>query len=590
MEQPTNPPLIGPQSVSPTPLTTVWRVDPAVNPALALLDGAGLCRLVAGGCEWLAVHVETVNRLNVFPVPDGDTGTNMLLTLKAAWLAAQECKEQTVGAVAAAVAAGALRGSRGNSGVILSQFLHGLSLGLVDCQQLTVADLTRALAQATLVAYQSVPAPVEGTILTVMRAVSEAAQAATTTDLVAYFDGLIAAATQAVTMTPDLLPVLKKANVVDAGGQGFALMLAGMQRVLVGEETLAELAAVPAAVELAHTEAALAKGQRPLPPVRWGFDVQFLLEQPNQPLETIRQAIAAMGDYPLVEGDEHLVKVHVHVLNPGEPLTYAVRIGFVTDVVVENLDDQAATSRLVGEAEPQDPAATLGSEPDPTAVEEIGFVAVAPGPGFVQLFGELGANAVVTGGQTMNPSTEELLRAVERLPHGRILILPNNSNIILAAQQAATLATQTSAREIVVVPTKTLPQGIAALLAADPTGDLSQVVAQMQDQIHQIDTGEVTQAVRSAEFDGVTVEVGDYIGLHDGRLVTRSHTLDEVVLALLEQMAADESELITLYSGELIAAQAAENLKETVRSRYPDQEVALVYGGQPHYHYILSTE
>jgi DAK2 domain fusion protein YloV len=601
MEQRPNPPASGSQAeTASTSANQNGQPSPMLAPAVTLmalpavntLDGVALRTLFVGAYEWLAAHVELVNRLNVFPVPDGDTGTNLLLTLKAACQATEGLATLTCATVTKAMADGALRGSRGNSGVIMSQFLLGMSRSLVQRETLTSESLAAALANGATVAYSSVPTPVEGTILTVMRVVGEMAQAiaATAPDLVAFLAQLVDRAEAAVLETPNLLPVLKKANVVDSGGKGFALLLAGMYRTLSGVDQ-------PVHVELptpnATTSATLAKGERPLPPVKWGFDVQFLIEQPNQPLSAIQQAIAAMGEYPLVEGDERLVKVHVHVLDPGQPLTYGVQVGFVTDVVVENLDDMA-TSAHPGDEPPQVVETPAPAEPMPEAQpalrDEIGFVAVAPGDGFATLFQTLGVGSVVVGGQTMNPSTEELLAAIERLPHRRVLILPNNSNVILAAQQAAALAAESGQREVLVVPTKTVPQGITALLACDPADELSRALAQMQEQIAQIDTGEVTQAVRSAEFDGVTVEIGDFIGLHDGRLVTRGSTAEEVVLSLLEQMAADESGLITLYSGEFIATEAAENLKETVRNRYPDQEVALVYGGQPHYHYILSTE
>lgn len=331
-----------------------------------------------------------------------------------------------------------------------------------------------------------------------------------------------------------------------------------------------------------------------LPPVRWGFDVQCLIEQPNQSVDVIRQAIAAMGTHPLVEGDERLVKVHVHVLDPGAPLSYAAQVGFVTDIVVENMDEQTAQiEAATAVAQPQMVRPQAAATADGAQMSaEIGLVAVASGDGFTAIFRDLGVSAIVVGGQTMNPSTEELAAAIASLPNQRVLVLPNNANIFLAAQQAVELAAQAMpSRQVMVVPTKTIPQGIAALLVCNPaSNDLSKVAAQMQEHIAQIDTGEVTEAIRSAEFDGVAVEVGDFVGLHDGRLVTRGQTPEEVVFALLEQMAADESDLITIYYGEIIAAEAAENLKERVRSRYPDQEVELAYGGQAHYHYILSTE
>ncbi len=308
--------------------------------------------------------------------------------------------------------------------------------------------------------------------------------------------------------------------------------------------------------------------------------MQFLIEKPNQPLDVIRTTIANMGDCPLIEGDENLIKVHIHVADPGQPLSYGVQVGFVTDVVVENMDDMAAIAGKTGAA----PASPL--------VEEIGLVAVTPGAGFAAIFRDLGVAEIVSGGQSMNPSTAEVAEAIRRLPNRRVIVLPNNSNIFLAAQQAAELVAQDiHPRQVVVIHCKTIPQGIAALLSFDPSAaDCVQLAAQMQKQMEGLDTGEITQAVRSAEFDGITVEVGDFIGLHNGRLVTRSDGLTNVVLSLLIQMAADESEIITIFYGDFVAEETAQNLAEIVCTNYPEQTVELVYGGQPFYHYVLATE
>jgi DAK2 domain fusion protein YloV len=572
---------------------------------LETLDGADLHALLNAAHDWLAFHHELVNRLNVFPVPDGDTGTNMLLTIKAACAAAKARGGQTVESVIVAAADGALRGSRGNSGVILGQILRGLSQALAQKARVSAHDLAQGIRQAAEVAYKSVPEPVEGTILTVIREMSQAATTGveTTRDLRALFAQLVEAADRAVQRTPELLPVLKQAGVVDSGGKGLFFVFEGMHRALLGKGAQATVNAATTVEQQPEP-----KGQRPLPPIRWGFDVQFLIEKPNQQLAHIRQAIAEMGEFPLVEGDQDLVKVHVHVFDPGLPLSYAVQVGFISDVVVENLDDMVARSeekadRETGRQEDkeQDSSTTsslspglpvsLSSSSSPL-VEDIGLVAVAPGAGFAAIFQDLGVGAVVEGGQGANPSTAELAEAMRSLPNHRVILLPNNSNIILTAQQAAELVQQEDdQRRVLVVPSKTAPQGISAILAFNPAlDDVEKMAAHLHERMGLVDTGEVTQAIRNAEFDGVTVEVGDFIGLHDGRLVTSGHTLTAVVLSLLVQMAADESELITIYYGDFIATDAAENLIEIVRTHYPEQNVELAYGGQSHYHYILSTE
>ncbi len=548
---------------------------------LATFDGPDMRSLFRAAHDWLAEHYEIVNRLNVFPVPDGDTGTNMLLTIKSAWSAVRTRGGQTAGSVVAAAAEGAHQGSRGNSGVILGQLLQGLSQVLAQKAHLSEYDLVDGWHRAVEVAYKSVPTPIEGTILTVAREIGIAAKSVEKTgDLRLFLAQLVEAAAQAVERTPDLLPVLKKAGVVDSGGKGLFFVFEGMYRAVMGQDLQGQAAEPLArAADALAVEAQVRKGQRLLPTTQWGFDVQFLVEKPSQPLSAIKATITHMGDCPLVEGDENLVKVHVHVLDPGVPLSYGVQIGFVSDVVVENMDDMAAAARN-------------GAFAPTPLVDDIGLVAVAPGTGFAEIFHNLGVGGVVEGGQTMNPSTAELADAIRRLPNRRVLLLPNNSNILMAAAQAAELVAQDmNPRQVVVIPTKTAPQGVAALLSFDPfAADCALLGAQMQKQMELLDTGEVTQAVRSAEFDGITVEIGDFIGLHNGRLVTRSDGLHNVVASLLIQMAADESEIITIYYGDFVSEEAAQNLAESVSTSYPEQTVELVYGGQPFYHYILSTE
>jgi len=548
---------------------------------MTAFDGADMRSLLHAAHDWLAQHYEMVNRLNVFPVPDGDTGTNMLLTVKAAWAAIQAKGGATVSTVMAAAADGARQGSRGNSGVILSQILYGFSQSVAHKASVNAQDWADALLRACEVAYRSVPTPIEGTILTVIREISSGVRTVEqNSDLRQLLATVVQTADQAVQRTPDLLPVLKKAGVVDSGGKGLFLLFEGMYRALMGQAIHGVIKVGSHAPVDNVARPYLSKGQRPLPLREWGFDVQFLIEKPNQPLDLIRTTIANMGDCALIEGDENLIKVHIHVADPGQPLSYGVQIGFVTDVVVENMDDMAAMAGKTGSAS----ASPL--------IEEIGLVAVTPGDGFAVIFRDLGVAEIVSGGQSMNPSTAEVADAIRRLPNRRVIVLPNNSNILMAAQQAADLVAQDiHPRQVVVIPSKTIPQGIAALLGFDPSAaDCVQLAAQMQKQMEGLDTGEITQAVRSAEFDGITVEVGDFIGLHNGRLVTRSDGLTNVVLSLLIQMAADESEIITIFYGDFVEEETAQNLAEIVCTNYPEQTVELVYGGQPFYHYVLATE
>ncbi len=566
-----------------------------VGEPVTFLDGTDVRRLFRGAYDWLAHNHELVNRMNVFPVPDGDTGTNMLLTLKAAWASIVDDGSDTVGGVVAAAASGAHHGSRGNSGVILGQLLHGVAQSLSGKERMTPHDLASALGQGSEAAYAAVPTPVEGTILTVSRDVHVGADAALaeTNDIREMLEAIVEAANVSVERTPDLLPILKKAGVVDSGGKGLYFFFDGMYRALTGQlsidngdEHLGDMAEAAA-------DHAIHKGERALPPVEWGFDVQFLVEQPSKSVGEILTDISAMGDCPLVEGDDRLVKVHVHVFDPGEALSYGVKLGFVTDVVVENMDDMAAAAHIgVDGAAGNSPAKGPSFGRDLPDSDEIGLIAVSPGDGFTAIFHDLGVHAIVGGGQTMNPSTAQIVEAIDALPSRRVILLPNNGNIVMAAEQAAKLAMQADAeREVQVVASKTLPQGVAALLAFDPGAeDVELLAGAMATEMAHIQTGEVTQAVRSGDFDGLTVEVGDIIGLHNGRLVLSTQSLADAVLELLALMVDDETEIVTLYHGDFVAEGAAENLVEQVRGVYPELDIEVAYGGQPHYFYILSAE
>ncbi|GIK72942.1 MAG: dihydroxyacetone kinase [Chloroflexota bacterium] len=580
------------------------------NEPVTALDAHDLQSLFHAAYEWLAHNYELVNRLNVFPVPDGDTGTNMLLTIKSAWANIADRAHDTVSAVAEAAAEGAHHGSRGNSGVILGQILQGFSQGVREKATLDAQDMAQALHKATEFAYAAVPAPVEGTILTVSREISMAAEIAAqkTRDLREFLAHIVEAADASVRQTPELLPVLKQAGVVDSGGKGLYFVFEGMYRALTGQPVSSgDHAETSPAIEK-RFEQRERKGHRQLPPTQWGFDVQYLIEQPNKPVEVIATEIAAMGDCPLVEGDEHLVKVHVHVFDPGVVLSYGVATGFITDIVVENMDDMAAAMQqrideaatfTAGAPVNGDEQSIASSQPDSFAAPDapldensVGVVAVAPGAGFAEVFRHLGAHGIVQGGQSMNPSVAEIVEAVQKLPTRQVIILPNNSNILMAAQQAVKIVAKgEQPHHLTVVPTRTAPQGIAALTAYDPANhDAASLVASMKMQVDAVHTGEVTQAVRSATVDGIEVKQGDIIGLHDEKLVSCGSGVTDVALDLLEKMGASDAALITIYFGDFVAEAAAQDFAETVRQEYPEQDIELTYGGQPHYHYILSVE
>jgi DAK2 domain fusion protein YloV len=546
------------------------------GPMLAV-DGQGLKRLVEASLAWLRHHQAAINVLNVFPVPDGDTGTNMVLTMQSAWAEIADSPEQNAGVVAQAVAHGAVMGARGNSGVILSQLWRGFARSLDNKQTFATTDLAEAMQEASDTAYKAVIKPVEGTILTVAR---EAAIAASEVpreygDLVVALDYIVGQTRQAVARTPSQLPVLAEAGVVDAGGQGFYVILEGMLRYLRGE-TVAVDEALDTAVDLkapSIVEPVLHGGE-----VGYGYDVQFVIVGQDLDEECIRADIDAMGDSTLVVGDASAVKVHVHVPDPGVPISYGVRLGSLRDVIVEDMQAQYQEFILGRSA----PPVTAPSMPQ----SEVSTVAVVPGEGLTRVFESLGIGEVISGGQTMNPSTQQLLEAVEALPADKVIVLPNNGNIVMAARQAAEL----SHKEVVVVPTRTVPQGIAALLAFNYQADLHTNADLMRAAADDVESGEITTATRSVELDGVQVEAGEIIGLVNERLVASASTIDRVMWQMLEEMALTDREILTLYHGDGVTDEQVNDLAAKARERYPDQEIEVIEGGQPHYHYIISVE
>lgn len=564
---------------------------------LLSINGTHLKQMVRSAYLNLRNHQEEINALNVFPVPDGDTGINMTLTAKSAWEEIADSEEEVIGRLAKDVARGALMGARGNSGVILSQILRGFSQALDDKIVCDADDFSEALSAGSDMAYRGVKRPVEGTILTVARAASDGAKRAVARgerNIAMILERAVESARIAEANTPRQLSVLAQAGVTDAGGEGLCVFLEGMLAALRGE-VVEEAEAPGRRPEAAPTEKPrVSKGKRPIPPVKFGFDVQFLIEGRNLDVEKIRRDISAMGDYPLVEGDENLVKVHVHVFDPSVPLAYAVRTGFVTDVVVENMDDMAAQGiippdvqeSMAGTEAPKLEELEPLAEPEGDGMAKLPVIAVAPGNGLAEVFRSLGAFKVVKGGQTMNPSIQEIVEAVEEVPGDEVIILPNNGNVIMAAEQAKAI----SRKSIHVVPSKTVPQGISALLAAMHDQDVSSNVERMMSALKDVKTGEVTRAVRDARFDGIEVKEGDPIGMLDGKLAVKGDTIEDVVIKLLEQMDADSGEIVTLYCGERTTKEEAEKLVEMIEERFPELEVELVRGDQPHYDYIFSLE
>jgi len=532
-------------------------------------DGEAFKQALEAGTAWLERKVEDINLLNVFPVPDGDTGTNMFLTMQAALEEIARSPDRSLSTVTRNAAYGALMGARGNSGVILSQLLRGLAKVLDGEETLNVANFAAATKEASLAAYRGMVAPVEGTILTVAREAAEAAASAAEGDgdILYVLERVVVAAKHAVARTPSLLPVLREAGVVDAGGQGLFTILEGALHFArggkVGEPSIIEVATKP---EVRTGE-------------EYGYEAMFILNGENLNIEEIKEAIAAMGDSVLVVGDSKKVKVHIHTPEPDRPLSYAAKLGTLTQISVENLQEQYQEFvRRKAETELQIKF--------PRKVDNIAVVAVVAGEGLAHVFESIGIDALVPGGQTMNPSTEEILKAIDALPVDEVILLPNNINVIMTAQQAQKL----SAKKVAIVPTENIPQGVSALLAFNRGASLKVNVETMERAAKEIQTGEVTTAIRSTQIKGIRVKKGELIGLLNGSPVVSGRKVEEVVQKLLHQMEAERHEVISIYYGNLISQIQAEQLTHEICQRYPEQEVELVAGGQPHYHYILSVE
>ncbi len=548
-------------------------------------NGQQLRKLTQAGLIWLERNQQHVNELNVFPVPDGDTGINMVLTMQSAYRRIQNQDETHVGKVAGELAHGAMMGSRGNSGVILSQIWRGLARGFKEKAIFNADDLALAFREAAETAYNGVTRPVEGTILTVIReAAEEAADAARKSrDLRFMLERVLERCQQALARTPDLLPILKEAGVVDSGGQGLVYILTGMLRYVHGqmgdmEMTMTQNKAVSPLVDTpAQAHAVPDGGQLEFP-----YDVQFILKGQNLNVKLVTDTIDVMGDSTVVVGDDRTIKVHVHVKDPGQPISYAVSLGAIMDVVVENMQEQMediVATTITFPPVPYIPEISL--QPD-----QIGVVAIAAGSGLTNVFRSLGAATVVNGGQTNNPSTEEILQAIGAVPTNKVIVLPNNKNIILAAEAARDL----SHKQVAVIPSRTVPQGISAMMGLNADGELMAICQAMTAAMGDVATGEITRATRSVTMDEVDVKEGQFIGLVDGRLRACESTMTEVLAQVLEQMAMDEREIVTLYYGQDVSESEASAVAEQIEKLYPDIEVELLDGGQAYYYYILGAE
>lgn len=560
------------------------------------LDGDAVRRMFEHAAGWLEQHVGAVNALNVFPVPDGDTGTNMHLTMRAAVEAARRVADEGAGAVIRAAANGAVLGARGNSGVILSQIVAGLAKGFGDARTVTPHDLAKALAEGSTAAYRAVTRPVEGTILSVARAAGEAATEAVD-HARASMQHVIAAALEAARVavrdTPLQLPILRQAGVVDAGGEGYRLILEGMAFAIRGEilPRLASVLTAPTSSPVPVGTVEVAQEEDPLAG-EWGYCTQFVVVPADGrviSIDDVRVSMHEVSDTTIVVGGDGFVRVHGHTEDPGSFLTRAVRFGRVHRVSIEDMDAQADRWRA-------DTTSSGGQAPAGVVapLADVAFLAVAPGDGFARVFRDLGVGAIVAGGQTMNPSAQEILDAA-RAANARVtIVLPNNGNVVMTALQAAAVAAQElgDGRQIIVVPSRTVAQGVAAMMAAGLDGDGEPVAtaASMESALSTVRTVEVTTATRDVELDGVRVRMGDLLGLVDDVVVTAGTDLGAVAKCALDHAGGASAELLTVYRGADVSEADGQAFGVTIAAAYPRATVEVVLGGQPHYDFVISVE
>lgn len=557
-----------------------------------MINAAMFSEAFVSGANNIQNNRGKVDSLNVFPVPDGDTGTNMSMTMGAARAELLEGKCSTVGEAAHKAAAALLRGARGNSGVITSLLFRGFSKGLKGKTEATAEDLVEALEIGVSAAYKAVMKPTEGTILTVARVAAEQGRAALYEGMepAALWDAVVEAAREALLHTPEQLPVLKKAGVVDAGGQGLVYIFEGMQRVFNGQSAVSPEGGNAASAPAETVTVTNAAGEVEEVDINNPYCTEFIVLRENRRKDPLglRAYLESIGDCVVVVDDEEIIKCHVHTAHPGLALEKAATFGMLTKLKIENMIEQHKAQVAAVKAQ-QEAAHPTAAEIDPNLA--AGFVAVAAGEGLESLFIDLGVQQVVSGGQTMNPSTEDILHAVEQVPAMDVYVLPNNKNIIMAAEQAARLARQNGTRRVHVIPTTTVPQGIAAMMAYEEGADTKQNVHQMQEAAERVQTGSVTFAARDSDYDGHQIHEGELLALENGKVAFTGTDLSSVAAKIARDLLQEDSAFVTLFYGEEVSEEEAAAAEEAVRALLPDEiELTLAYGGQPVYYYIISVE
>ncbi len=549
------------------------------------IDASMLAKMFLAGAKNLEAKKEWINELNVFPVPDGDTGTNMTLTIMAAAAEVHQIQDINMEKLAKAISSGSLRGARGNSGVILSQLLRGFTRSVAKHETLDSIALAAAMEKAVETAYKAVMKPKEGTILTVAREAAEKAMeiADETEDLQNFFEDIFTHAQNTLEKTPEMLPVLKEAGVVDSGGQGLIEVLRGAIDAYLGKE-------IDYSFEV---EAPAAKVTRITPEaeadIKFGYCTEFIIllnePMPEEEEHRFKEFLMSIGDSIVLVADDDLVKVHVHTNHPGQAIEKALTYGALSRMKIDNMREEHQ-EKIIKDSQK---LAQIQAEEEKKQMprKEVGFISVSAGEGIKDIFRELGVDYLIEGGQTMNPSTEDMLKAIEQVNADTIYIFPNNKNIILAANQARDL---TEDKKIVVIPTKTIPQGISAMISYVPEKSTEENTEAMNETISYVKTGQITYAVRDTRLDEKDIHQGDLMGIGDGGILAVGKDAQEVAVETVRQMADEESEVISIYYGKDMTQDQAEALAEKLEEEYPDCDVEVNYGGQPIYYYVISVE
>ena len=564
------------------------------------IDAKSFQKLFLAGANRINSRKDYINELNVFPVPDGDTGTNMSLTILAAAKEVGAVEEPTMATICKAISNGSLRGARGNSGVILSQLFRGFTKAVSKADSLGKDEITAGFTRAVETAYKAVMKPKEGTILTVAKGMADKAEELVDEDMdvIEFCEAIVAYGYEVLSKTPDMLPVLKEAGVVDSGGQGLMEVLQGIVDALTGKVTEIEVPAEAASMSSAVISAP--KADISTADIKFGYCTEFiiLLDKPltKEDEKGLKKFFLSIGDSLVLVADEEICKVHVHTNHPGQAFEKALTFGALSNMKIDNMrlehqeklikdaENEAARQRQQ-EAEEEKLAAQEAAKAQPA--KEVGFIAVSAGEGLTDIFKGLGVDYLIEGGQTMNPSTEDMLNAIDQVNAKNIFILPNNKNIILAAEQARDL---TEDKKIVVLPTKTIPQGISAMIGYMPEASVEENTENMKDSYQDIASGQVTYAVRDTSIDGKEIHNGDIMGINDGGIAAVGKDLMETTIELLSTMVDEDSELICLYYGADVSKQDADALSDEIEEKFPECEVEVNFGGQPIYYYMISVE